>query len=155
MTTNAIIPASHFEDAVSACVADLEGQDEMFFHDSAMRTIIWYVGKAKSIVHYSGAIQTSQRTKFIEAVAVRQKIPVRRLQEAVAVYRREAQPSDSVMETAERIFQRHGNWSKALPPKPEKAEEKVEPQCKGACPLHCMPREGGKTSCSSSSTMNG
>lgn len=133
----AIIPASQFEDAVSACVADLEGQDEMFFHDSAMRTIIWYVGKAKSIVHYAAEIRANEKTKFIEAVAVRQKIPVRRLQEAVAVYRRESQPSDSVMETAERIFQRHGNWSKALPPKPERAEEQVESACNRQCSMHC------------------
>jgi hypothetical protein len=133
MTDTAI---QQFQDLVDVCVADLEGQDEMFFHDSAMRTIIWYVGKAKSIVHYSAEIPTHQRTKFIEAVAGRQKIPVRRLQEAVAVYRREAQPSDSVMETAERIFQRHGNWSKALPAKPQKTEDKVEPVC-GQCAIHC------------------
>jgi hypothetical protein len=131
----AIIP-SHFQDALEACIADLDGQDEMFFHDSAMRTIIWYVGKAKSIVHWSAEIRAQERGKFLEAVAVRQKVPMRRLQEAIAVYRREALPSDSVMETAERIFQKHGRWSKALPAKPEKQEEKVELVC-GRCPIHC------------------
>jgi len=129
-----------FNDAVEACVADLDGQDEMFFHDSAMRTIVWYVGKAKSIVHYSAEIRAQQRTQFLEAVAERKKIPLRRLQEAIAVYRKEAQPSDSVMETAERIFQRYGGWSKALPPKPAK-EEAVEPAaCSHSCP-RCCPKE--------------
>jgi hypothetical protein len=129
----ALTPAT-FEDAVSACIADLEGQDEMFFHDSAMRTIIWYVGKAKSIVYYSAVIRAHERTKFLEAVAERQKIPARRLQEAIAVYKREALPSDSVMETAERIFQKHGRWSKALPAKP--AKEEVEPKCNHHCEIH-------------------
>lgn len=128
-----LTPSNQFEDLVEACIADLDGQDEMYFHDVAMRTIVWYIGKAKSFVHYSAEIRTTERTQFLEAVAARKKIKPRRLLEALAVYRREAKPSDSVLELSERIFQKYGNWTKALPPKPTK--EAIEPQCKNC--FHC------------------
>jgi len=58
----------------------------------------------------------------------------RRLQEAIAVFKTESLPSDFLMETSERMFQRYGNWSKALPAKP--AKEEVEEKT-GHCANHC------------------
>ncbi len=128
------LPANNLSERVEQLILDWKGQDEMFYHDSTRRTIIWYVGKVKSYLQASAEIRTGDRTKFMEVVCHEYGMEPRRLQEAVAVYKKEALPSDSVMETSERIFQRYGGWSKALPAKPEK--EKIEPIC-GKCPLHC------------------
>jgi hypothetical protein len=130
-----ILP-SHFQDAVQALLDDWRGQDEMFYHDKSMRTIIWYVGKVKSYLaaERDAEIRT-HRQKFMEAVCAEYGMQPRRLHEALAVYKKYAQPSDSLMETSERIFQAAGGWSKALPPKKE-AEVEEQLTC-GRCPIHC------------------
>lgn len=127
-----LIP-SPFQDAVQTLISDWQGQDEIFYHSRAMQTIAWYCGKAKSFIQASAEIRAGERGQFMEAVCREYGMQPRRLQEGLAVYKKEAQPSDSVMETAERIFQTYGGWSKALPPKPEK---EVEEKCNHRCEIH-------------------
>ena len=129
------LPASHFNEAVEGLISDWQGQDEIFYHSRAMQTIAWYCGKAKSFIQASAEIRAGERGRFMEAVCREYGMQPRRLQEGLQVYKKYAAPSDSVMETAERIFQDAGGWSKALPPKPEK---EAEPECKRCfhCPSH-------------------
>src|ERR1035438_2308013 len=108
------LPATnHFQERVESLIEDWREQDEMFYHDRAMRTIIWYVGKVKSLESGCAEIRTGERTKFMEAVARGYGMELSRLQEARAVYKKYAKPSDSLMETCERIFQDAGGWSRA------------------------------------------
>ena len=128
------LATSPFQDRVEALIEDWRGQDEMFYHDRAKRTIIWYVGKVKSFIEASAEIRKSERKKFMEAACKGYGMEPRRMYEAVAVFKKYAKAGDSVLETSERIFQAAGGWSKALPAKKEAAE--VEPKC-GHCPIHC------------------
>jgi hypothetical protein len=128
---------SIFQDRVSETISDLEGQDEMFYHDAQMRTIVWWIGRVKTIAAASAGIKGAERRKFIQAVAEGyKKMPERRIYEALAVYQKFSKPSDSLKETCERIFQEAGSWSKALPSgkREEVAAEPPEHTCNFICP---------------------
>ena len=134
--TQALTP--HFEETVANLIDDWRGQDEMFFHDRAMRTIVWYVGRVKSLENALRDIKKPDRRKFIQAVCNEygeRGMTERRAYEAIEIYKRFSKPSDSLKETCERIFQETGSWSKALPGKKETAE--VEPpSCQHHCSIH-------------------
>lgn len=132
------LPANHFQDAVEEVIKDLEGQDEMFYHDAQMRTIVWWIGRVKTIAAASAEIRNgAERRKFIQAVAQGyKKLPKRRIYEALAVYKANAVPSDSVLETSERIFQKFGGWSKALPSGKKDTAEVEPPKCSHHCEIH-------------------
>jgi len=119
---------SIFQDRVEDIVKDLEGQDEFFYHDAALRTIYWHIGRIKSIAAASAEIRNgAERRKFIQAIGERyKKLPERRIYEGLEIYKRFSKPSDSLKETCERIFQEAGSWSKALP-SGKKDEAEVEP----------------------------
>src|SRR5438309_35324 len=130
-----ILPAQFVADAISELLSDWAGQDELFFHDAALVTIMRHVGKVRSYLAWEGRaeIRTHQkefREQFCQAAGIKE----RRLQEGIAAYKRDFKQGDNVLETSQRIFQLRGNWSKALPAKPEK--EPVTETC-GHCPIHC------------------
>jgi hypothetical protein len=128
------LATTNFDERVALLVDDWKGQDEMFYHDRALRTIVWYVGKVKSLEGAYAEIRSGEKTRFMAAVAQGYGMDLRRLQEAVAVYKKFSKPSDSLKETCERIFQEAGSWSRALPQKPEK--QLAEPSC-SHCKQHC------------------
>lgn len=135
--TQALTP--HFEETVANLIDDWRGQDEMFFHDRAMRTIVWYVGRVKSLQNALAEIKKSDRRKFIQAVCNEygeRGMTERRAYEAIAIYKAFSKPSDSLKETCERIFQTAGSWSKALPSGKKEMAEVEPPKCNHICPIH-------------------
>jgi hypothetical protein len=130
---SAITPTQYIRDAVSELLEDWRGQDGQFFEVSAKATIMRHVGKVRSYLAWESRAEIRAHQKqFREAFCAAAHIKLRRLQEATATYKKYAKSGDSVYEIAERIYEEAGNWSRALPAKPEKEPE----VCQHKCSIH-------------------
>ena len=92
------LPSPHFKGALDELISDWRGQDEIFYHNRAIQTIAWYVGKVKSLVEIGEFKKKASRRQFIAAACEAYGVKERRIYEALEVYQRFAKSGDSVLE---------------------------------------------------------